>query len=140
MSVNSDDPDPMESSAVVDPFARFDDERKERMMRYDKVSQDPDYAEKLHRTGAAFAEKAQFQPGDLVQWKPNMKDGRLPEYTRPAVYLGEREPASRICHCGRHFEDEFDDSYFGVLDEDLDFRVFTVDSRRLMEYPPPQNT
>jgi len=39
-----------------------------------------------------FAEPHRFAPGDLVTWKPGMKNHRLPRYGCPAVVLELLEP------------------------------------------------
>lgn len=38
-----------------------------------------------------FDQVHRFAPGDLVTWKPGMKNKRLPRYGQPAVVIGRLE-------------------------------------------------
>lgn len=73
-----------------------------------------------------------FKPGDLVQWKINMKNKRRPEYGTPMIVIEVlKEPIYDA-------EKDAGSAYFkepltvkaGSLDNDGDFLVFHYDGRR----------
>lgn len=77
-----------------------------------------------------------FRPGDIVMWKPDLRNRQRPDYGEPAIVLEVLD--------GPLF-DESDDSgspYFrepldirlGVLLEDGNFASFMFDSRRFCHY------
>jgi hypothetical protein len=76
---------------------------------------------------------ARVPPGQLVRWKPGMRNRRFPKYGEPAIVIGpadgiiiaeQDEPASP------YFREPLD-LVIGILDEDGDFICFHVDSHRL---------
>jgi len=80
----------------------------------------------------SFLEKQYFQPGDLVQWKPGLKNKRLPQQDEMAVVVEmlpvpvtDQDKASS----GSYFLEPLDIK-LGLLDEDGDFVIYHYDSRR----------
>jgi len=76
-----------------------------------------------------------FQPGDLVQWKPGMKNKRLPAVGQLGVVL-EMLPVpitdDEKSASGSYFLEPLD-MKVGFIDDDGDFIVFHYDSRRFMK-------
>ena len=82
------------------------------------------------------ASMTDFKPGDLVQWKRNMKNKRRPEYGTPMIVIEVlKEPLYDA-------ERDSGSAYFkepltvkaGSLDNDGDFIVFHYDGRRFEPY------
>ena len=82
----------------------------------------------------AIYQKAQtFQPGQLVKWKPHLKNKKRPAYGEPAIVVdvldmpvfdGEREAGSP------YFREPLN-IVLGVIDVDGEFSRFHYDSNRL---------
>ena len=51
-----------------------------------------DVAAALRERFAKFQEHHAFQPGDLVTWKPGLKNRRFPAYGQPAVVMQVLDP------------------------------------------------
>lgn len=67
----------------ADPLDLIDDEPLE--------NPNGDLAAALRARYRSFVEPHRFAPGDLVTWKPGMKNHRLPRYGCPAVVLAVLE-------------------------------------------------
>lgn len=92
-----------------------------------------DYADLLVRAHGTYLDRETFRPGDLVQWKTHMRNRNYPAYGAPAVvvrYLDE--PRTRDSK-GVTLTEPLD-IVLGVLDGDLDFRLFTFASSRFTRY------
>jgi len=84
---------------------------------------------------STFLQPNEFVPGQIVVWKDDMRNRRNPEYGQPAIvvevleeplmdYPDERNSAGTI------FFNEPLDLGIGILDNDGDWYVLYVDSRR----------
>jgi len=93
---------------------------------------EPSSPEVLQERMRSFCETTCFQPGDLVQWKPGLKNKKLPKADQLAVVVemlpvpvsDEEKSAS-----GSYFLEPLD-MKLGLIDEDGDFVIFHYDSRR----------
>jgi len=104
---------------------------------------DPDidqaYLLRMLQLDAAFRIEHRLVPGDVVQWKTGLRNKRRPEDGAPAVvverltepvYDGEEGAGSP------YFREPLD-MVVGLLDEDGDYTLYHVDSRRFEPYGPP---
>ena len=80
-----------------------------------------------------------FQPNDLITWKPNMRYRRFPANNQPCVFvrwldqpiINEVESNSGAIICLDRVDMEY-----GILDEDGDFIVYVSNSNRMMPWVP----
>jgi hypothetical protein len=103
-------------------------------------SSDRDLADALKARARSFHEAHAFQPGDLVCWKPGLRNRTHPRDGRPAVVIGvlpepvldtERESGSS------YFREPLD-LLLGVYAERGDFLVWHYDSRRFQPWSPAE--
>lgn len=75
-----------------------------------------------------------FHPKQLVRWKQGLKNKSLPEYNEPAIVWeilsSPRFDDTESASAGSPYFHEPLDLVIGILDEDEDFVLFHVDSRR----------
>jgi hypothetical protein len=86
---------------------------------------------------AAYNERTTFAPGDLVRWKPGLRNKELPEYSLPAVVMDVLEdPVTDDFHGPNtpYFRERLDIA-LGVIDPDDDLVVFHYDSARFERFP-----
>jgi len=76
---------------------------------------------------------ASFKPGQIAQWKPGMKNKRIPEYGEPAIIMEvllppilDTDPLSG----GSNYFREPLSLVLGIHDHDGDFALFHYDGRR----------
>jgi hypothetical protein len=92
-------------------------------------------AKRLRTAQQAFATKHEFKAGDLVQWKPGMKNRKRPRYGQPIIVVAVlKEPAldtnpEESSASTPYFREPLDVA-LGLVDSDGDFLVFHFDSRR----------
>lgn len=108
--------------------------RDDANQKYEEAASSPHYIENLRRAVSAYVSEAEFKVGELVQWKPFMKNLDMPSYSRPAAVLGfiDTPSTQKLLFLGP--EEDLDDMYIGFLDGDLDFRIRRVNSRRLTQW------
>jgi len=92
-------------------------------------------SENLRKAGEAMREIHQFVPGDMIQWKPMLKNKKQPVYGEPVVVIEAlTEPlVDTKDGAGTAYFREPLDIIVGQLDDDDDFVFWHLDSRR-MEY------
>ena len=89
----------------------------------------------LQKRLGLFLEQNQFAKGQIVVWKDTMRNLRLPECGQPAIVvdvLGQplvNPLADQKGACSPYFKEQLD-LVIGLVDEDGDWLVFHVDSRR----------
>lgn len=97
---------------------------------------DVSYLEMLKSAFTAFGTAYRFEPGQIVKWKVNMQNRKLPNRTQPAVVVkilkkpifDEENAAS-----DPYFQEPLD-LVLGVFDADGVFLTFYCDSRRFEPY------
>jgi hypothetical protein len=79
-----------------------------------------------------FAEVHDFRPGQIVRWKPGLKNKRRPEYNEPVVVIEKlTEPAYDTSQgAGSAYYRERLDIILGFIDNDNEMIAFHFDSRR----------
>lgn len=83
-----------------------------------------------------FTAKHTFEPGMLIQWKPNLRNKKKPNYDEPCIVIELlSEPVfGKTDESGSSYFREPLDMIAGFLDDDGDFVVFHFDSRRFMPF------
>lgn len=114
-------------------------ERARALSKYEDVVARDDYEPNLIEAAEDYLDEASFKAGDLVQWKPRMRNAFLPEYGRPMVVIDEVSAEARA---GMSFlpgqPDEFLATMLtGFLDGDNDFVMIRVDPRRVRVWQAP---
>lgn len=124
---------------------------KERDERWEnRPLADPDL---LIASADALADVTEFEVGQLVQWKPLMKNMRSPRYDEPAVVVSYLTPQEleevreyrksillqepRALYSPWSYERL--DVFLGMLDCDGEFSVYLADSRRFMPFTRRNN-
>lgn len=84
-----------------------------------------------------YQKKEELGVGDLIVWKPGMKDSKIPDYGEPIVILETLEPTRRDGKIGTIYELQPKDIRCLVFkDTDGDLMDFVYDSRRFTKYVP----
>lgn len=86
----------------------------------------------LKTTYQTFLKKSIFKVGQLVKWKPNLRNRKLPRDNQPAIVIEVlNEPIiSSEQESGSPYFREPLDMILGVLDDDNTLLMFYYDSRR----------
>lgn len=111
-------------------FARYFEVEQEKVeLAYSEYSRNPAYPEHLVSAFASYSKSHVFTPGQLVQWKPLLKNKSFPHYGRPAVIVRMLdEPVVKKPERGILAEEL--DIVIGYLDGEQDFVVAHAASRR----------
>jgi hypothetical protein len=96
----------------------------------DAVS-DPQYPMDLRRAFNSYRRDEVFEPGQLVQWKPMMRNRPYPSEGAPAVVIRYLDPAPRP---DSHDLSEEHDIEVGFLDGEQSFLIFPTASARLTRW------
>jgi hypothetical protein len=116
-----------------DGFASFEralQQREQELLRdYLEVARTDEYADDLRRAFAIYDDVETFAPGDLVQWKPLMRDQRLPTYGAPAVVIEYLADPQTHDSDGDLMTEPLD-IVLGVIDGNQTFHVYSFASRR----------
>lgn len=94
----------------------------------------------LRQRFALLSARHRFAPGDLIAWKPGLKNRRLPRYGQPAVVVAVLDPP--VCDTEQdsgstYFRDPLDLVLGLIWDRDPgrgDFVAFHFDSRRFQPW------
>lgn len=94
--------------------------------------------EELKKMGDLYLTQYKFKPGDLVQWKPGLKNVKSISYGHPAVVLefipGRRSNRTERLY-GTAYDDIPEDIRCGIIDADTGkFMTFWYESARLEPY------
>ncbi|MGV3733591.1 MAG: hypothetical protein ACO1N6_09350 [Microcella sp.] len=99
-------------------------------LEYTEYSGSPQYARDLLDVGRRYVDRERFSVGDLVQWKPGMKNQRFPHDGKPAIVLGWPEVPQTEEADGEKLVEPLD-IILGFLDGNGSLRVYTFTSARL---------
>src|SRR6266704_5944646 len=99
----------------------------------------PEHTEDLQRLVTSFHKRHAFEVGQLVQWKPGLRNRLIPRHGLPAVVIDVLDEAvfDNAIDSGTPFFREPLDLIVGVLDDDGDLDAFYVDSRRFEPFRGP---
>lgn len=81
----------------------------------------------------SYSERHEFSAGDLVQWKPGMKNMHRPCIDEPAIVIETRYGRAAVGNPGTQYEDAPSDTRIGVVADDV-LEFFWVDGNRLMPW------
>jgi hypothetical protein len=98
-----------------------------------KIENVPEHISKLRAAKGVFDKVYDFKPGDLVVWKPGLRNKARPALNEPAIVMQILEtpltdpdkPDS-----GTPYFNEPLDFVLGLIDDDGDFAIFHYDKRR----------
>lgn len=107
----------------------FSRERDKEERDYEAYVRTPTYVDDLERAHQAYGEIEVFESGQLVQWKPLMRNQRFPGPGYPAVVVSYIEEPQLRDKDGDLFTEPHD-IILGVLDGDQSLRVSSFPSRR----------
>ena len=94
----------------------------------DVLEEAQDFVKRYHETET-------FKPGDLVVWKPGMKNKKNPLYDAPVVVLEVFEPLRNMADTGTTYGAEpLDMRCIQLKDSDGDLNAFAHDSHRFTKY------
>jgi len=85
------------------------------------------YKESLQTRLKAFGNHALLKEGDIVVWKPGLKNKRLPDINQPAIVVKIIDPPT-INKEDSYYENF--DIVLGFVTEDDEFLTFSYDSKR----------
>ena len=96
-----------------------------------------DRSAELSKLYNLYIDKEDFQPGDLVVWKEGLKNKKRPAYDTPVVVINhfENPILDEKADTGSPYFREPLDLAIGHLDDDGDFIIYHVDSRRFTKAP-----
>ncbi|GAB32945.1 hypothetical protein [Gordonia otitidis] len=97
--------------------------------KYSKVATSPDYPKLLALGLDHFNSVEKFTTGDLIQWKPMMKNKRIPLDAVPAIVVDVIDPPHVTDFEGDRLMEPLD-LLIAVVDGDKQFRLAEVSSRR----------
>lgn len=118
----------------VPALLRIMEARKESEERdFARVATASDYPDLLRSAYATYSEVNSFEEGDLVQWKPMMRNRRYPLDGVPAIVVRSIDPPELVDSDGDALEDPWD-LIVGVVDGSHTFRLTQMASRRLMPW------
>lgn len=95
-------------------------------------SKQKDRSNELRKLLTVFQKHYDFKPGDIVRWKPSMKNRKRPAYGEPAVVVNVlSDPIHESKEdAGSPYYHEPLTLVLGVIDSDGDLLLFHYDSRR----------
>ncbi|MCT7958971.1 hypothetical protein [Laspinema palackyanum] len=95
-----------------------------------------DYFVELQESCLSFLEKQSFKVGQIVRWKNNMKNRKLPYKNQPAIVVAVlNEPIiNNLEDSGSPYFRENLDIVLGILVNNNTFLTFYYDSRRFERY------
>jgi hypothetical protein len=109
------------------------------LKNHDIETMEPSDPDELKQRFLDYSEKHTFQPGDLVQWKPGMRNKKIPAYGSPVIVVDVlASPVFDDSRSGTPVWHEPLDVRLGLiytLDDDRDFDVYYFDSRRFEPFP-----
>jgi hypothetical protein len=97
----------------------------------------PRITARLREMYEGLAHRVQFKKGDMVMWKPGLKNKKRPREDEAAVVVEAMEEPVHDAKKGsgaQYFMEPLD-LKLGVIDEDGDFIVYHFDSRRFLPVP-----
>jgi hypothetical protein len=96
--------------------------------------------DELKKRATAYLDKMAFQPGDIITWKPGLKNRKIPAYGEPVVVIEVFDaPKYEDVDAGTPMSLEALTGRFGIIDhveDDLD--CYPVDLARFEHYVAPE--
>lgn len=118
----------------VPALLRIMEARKESEERaFATVATAADYPDLLRSAFTTYSAENTFEIGDLVQWKPMMRNRRYPLEGIPAIVVRRLEPPQALDSDGDALDEPWD-LVVGVVDGTHTFRLTQMASTRLMPW------
>lgn len=110
--------------------------REEDIDREEEKNYGEEYLNRLQATCKKFLEKEDFAVGQIVKWKENLKNRKLPHQNQPAIVVAilDEPVISTDDESGSPYFLETLDIILGIVDDDGTFLTFYYDSRRFEAY------
>lgn len=138
----TDDPEETESAddaPVADQYTSFarymEAEREREERRYSEVATTEGYAALLGDAAASYTAVEDFTIGQLIQWKPMMRNRPFPLEAVPAIVMRFIEAPRTVDGDGDAVM-EPDDLVVGVVDGGRIFRLMPVTAARFVAWEP----
>ncbi|MEC4818498.1 MAG: hypothetical protein SAK29_35290 [Scytonema sp. PMC 1069.18] len=95
-----------------------------------------EYLARLKSAGKNFLRKESFEVGQIVKWKENLKNRKLPHKNQPAIVIAllDNPVISTDNESGSPYFLETLDIILGIIVDDDTFLTFYYDSRRFEAY------
>lgn len=93
-----------------------------------------DMADKVARAAETYLKPNRFSIGQLIQWKPGMRNNRQPKYGVPAVIIEIDDNYRMDGNSGTTHENEPTSIRCGFIDDDGMFEAFWQDANRFEPY------
>ncbi len=94
----------------------------------------PDYQHVLSAAYSIYVKAHEFKAGDLVRWKPGMRNKRFPAVDAPAVVVRALAEGPRDAPQDAQVEEQ--DIVLGIVDGSGRFVLFAYDSGRFQPWHP----
>lgn len=134
--VDQHDPDDPIAGGFFD-IASFDKfinaQREKEEQKYARIATAADYPELLVEGLALYEDTQDFKKGDLVQWKPMMRNKRIPLEAAPAIVVDRIDPPLTTDPDGDRLIEPHD-LLIAVVDGDKEFILAEVAARRFTEW------
>jgi hypothetical protein len=126
------------AESLLTRIEELKDDGDQQEARYLQQVARPDYADRLQAAAQRLLDQSvNFKVGDLVTWKPALRNRYFPAEGAPAVVVGttparisaESDPVSPL------FNEPLD-LQLGVIDADGEFFVYYYDRRRFTHWHP----
>lgn len=101
------------------------------------VTKDDDSAiQELKKSYEAYISNESLSTGDVVSWKPGMRNRTLPNYRQPAIVIEKLQYPifDESQNAGSQYFHEPLDLRVGFLDDNNQFAIYFYDSRRFEKY------
>ncbi|MDF7641077.1 hypothetical protein PT279_05675 [Bifidobacterium sp. ESL0784] len=104
---------------------------------YEEEIASPDYQQLLRQAQKNYHSEV-FNSGDLVEWKPNMKNLQYPEYGAPVIVVKMTEKESLDSELAPSVVVRRSDMQIGIIEKGK-FTVLKVDSARFKLFENKEN-
>ena len=112
------------------------DKLKQTSEEDNNIQYDEDYIKQLKGAYSQFKEEPSFQVGQLVKWKKNLKNRKMPKENQPAIVLEvlEKPFLNQEVDMGSPYFREKIDLVLGLLDKSGNMFAFYYDSKRFEHF------
>lgn len=97
-----------------------------------------DYERRLERAYDSLNQRHMFSVGQLVRWKPDLRNALRPRYNEPAIIVSLIDPPvfDGTSDSGSPYFRRPLDIVLGILDDEDEFLTYYFESQRFEPYPP----
>ena len=115
------------------------DDVKKFLNSIDVTADDDSAIQELKKSYKAYISNESLSAGDVVSWKPGMRNRTLPNYRQPAIVIEKLQYPifDESQNAGSQYFHEPLDLRVGFLDDNNQFVTYFYDSRRFEKYRGP---